>query len=136
MSRDDWVSASAAGRAAFCGKSVELQARGASVSEKARKARIKGEKEHDRFNAEIKSQTADRRCFIASHVYGIDDPRTEALRRFRDSRLMPSKPGRLLVRIYYALSPAAVRMCKRCSVLDSMARRVVAAVLTCISDRE
>jgi len=47
-------------------------------------------------------------CFIASHVYGADDPRTWELRRFRDRALMPSALGRWLVRQYYRHSPAWV----------------------------
>lgn len=64
MSKEDWVSASAAGRAAFCPKYLELKKNGSSVSDTAKAARVRGDIEHENFNAQIKSQTADRRCFI------------------------------------------------------------------------
>ncbi len=47
----------------------------------------------------------DRRCFIASTVYGSDAPETQALRAWRDRVLLRSALGRGLVRLYYALSP-------------------------------
>ena len=66
MSKKDWVAASAAGRAAFCSKYLEHKAKGSAVSESAQNARARGHEEYNKFNAEIKNQSADRRCFIAS----------------------------------------------------------------------
>lgn len=40
-------------------------------------------------------------------VYGKKAPQTETLRRFRDRVLSRSAPGRAVIRLYYALSPAA-----------------------------
>lgn len=136
MSKEDWVAASAAGRAAFCPKYLELKKNGSTVSDAAKAARARGEIEHENFNAQIKSQTADRRCFIASHLYGVDDPRTEALRRFRDVHLMPNRPGRVFVRAYYALSPALVRVCRRFSMVDSITRNAVNWLVARLSDRK
>jgi hypothetical protein len=49
-------------------------------------------------------------CYIATAVYGsYDCPQVWTLRRFRDARLRRSPPGRALVRLYYAVSPALVR---------------------------
>lgn len=47
----------------------------------------------------------DRRCFIASTVYGQDARETDILRAWRDRVLMRSMFGRLAVTIYYRLSP-------------------------------
>jgi hypothetical protein len=45
-------------------------------------------------------------CYIATAVYGsYDCPEVWTLRRFRDCRLKRSLPGRVFVRVYYALSP-------------------------------
>jgi hypothetical protein len=45
-------------------------------------------------------------CFIASAVYGDPfAPEVNALRRFRDDRLRPYRPGRLTIMIYYRMSP-------------------------------
>ena len=49
-------------------------------------------------------------CYIATAVYGsYDCPEVWTLRRFRDSRLAETWHGRLFIRLYYALSPTAVR---------------------------
>ena len=71
--KSDWVSASDVGRAEFCPKYLELKYSGAAVSETEEKARARGDAAHEQFNNEIKS--TDSRCFIASHLYGINDPR-------------------------------------------------------------
>lgn len=70
---------------------------------------IAGTFEHVRFQVEGQTRAAmDRRCFIATAIYGADAPETCFLRAWRDRVLMPSKVGRWLVRAYYALSPAFV----------------------------
>lgn len=125
----DWISASDIGRAAYCPKYLEHKYSGAEVSESAVKARAQGDVEHEKFNNQIKSQTSDSRCFIASHVYGVQDPRTEQLRQFRDEVLMPHWLGRVFVQVYYALSPSFVSLCRRYALLDSIARRGVAWAL-------
>lgn len=49
-------------------------------------------------------------CYIATCVYGsYDCPEVRTLRRFRDGVLKKSLPGRLFIRVYYALSPTLVR---------------------------
>jgi len=49
-------------------------------------------------------------CYVATCVYGsYDCPEVWTLRRFRDERLARHLPGRVFIRIYYALSPAVVR---------------------------
>ena len=48
-------------------------------------------------------------CFVATAVYGSYDCReVRVLRRWRDSALCSSAPGRMLVRAYYAVSPHLV----------------------------
>lgn len=49
-------------------------------------------------------------CFVATACYGnYDAPEVLVLRHFRDSRLMTSGTGRLLVKLYYFLSPPIAR---------------------------
>ncbi|MCW0399288.1 hypothetical protein NB700_001844 [Xanthomonas sacchari] len=78
----------------------------------AEAARAAGNVEHERFHRQV-TQAHNRRdptkkkgpCFVASVVYGVDDARTEELRRFRDSVLLKSVWTAWTVRAYYAASP-------------------------------
>lgn len=48
-------------------------------------------------------------CFIATVAYGSPDASSVVeLKRFRDERLLSSRPGRQFVRAYYAISPHVV----------------------------
>jgi len=134
MSRkSEWISASEVGRVEFCEKALELKYAGASVSTKAQAARVRGDQAHEQFNVQAKA--ADKRCFIASHVWGIDDPRTECLRQFRDTALMPNRSTRWLVALYYRLSPALVTVCRHLPIVDAVARWLCARVLAKLSLR-
>ena len=67
----------------------------------------------------------DRRCFIASVVYGPDAPQTDALRAWRDSRLLPFRLGRVAIRVYYVGSPFVAALLAKHHGL----RRLAAAIL-------
>ena len=57
------------------------------------------------------SAPAKAGCYVATAVYGsYDCPEVWTLRRFRDHTLAKSWYGRLFIRLYYALSPTAVRL--------------------------
>ena len=50
-------------------------------------------------------------CYVATCVYGsYDCPEVWTLRRFRDEKLAPTWYGRAFIRIYYSLSPLAVKL--------------------------
>ena len=50
-------------------------------------------------------------CYIATAVYGsYDCPQVWTLRRYRDFSLSRTAPGRLFVKLYYAVSPALVKL--------------------------
>lgn len=50
-------------------------------------------------------------CYIATAVYGsYDCPQVWTLRRYRDFSLRRSAPGRLFVKLYYAVSPTLVKL--------------------------
>lgn len=102
-----WVSASDAGRAAFCPHYLELKNKKTIVSNEAKAARIKGEQKHLKFNDMAQEDT---RCFVASYLYGTFDHRTCLLRKFRDDTLSKTKMGNTFIRAYYKLSPYLVRI--------------------------
>lgn len=87
--------------------------------------------EHDRRHREVISSRpsatrSDRGpCFIASAIYGSYAWQTEALRDWRDRALLPTRAGRIIVRIYYRVSPGLA------AYLSGMPRtsRLVRAVL-------
>lgn len=48
-------------------------------------------------------------CYVATAVYGsYDCPQVWTLRRYRDYGLASSLPGRLFIKLYYAISPTVV----------------------------
>lgn len=92
--------------------------------------------EHWRFQAEGKTRAAiDRRCFIATAVYGVDAPETEFLRMWRDKTLSKTVLGRFLVRCYYVTSPAVVRALSKSVVLTQLARACLNLILRLLGMR-
>jgi len=61
---------------------------------------------HIEYEGESDGKGGKTGCFIATVVCGIDSEEVRILRRFRDNVLADSAAGRLLVRIYYRISPA------------------------------
>lgn len=86
--------------------------------------------EHLRFQVEGQTRAAiDRRCFIATAIYGADAPETNFLRAWRDRVLMPATAGRLFVRTYYATSPALVPLLCRSRGAATAVRAALNALL-------
>lgn len=53
---------------------------------------------------------ATRACYIATAVYGsYDCPQVWTLRRFRDNTLAKKRLGRSFIKLYYSISPIAVK---------------------------
>ncbi len=78
-------------------------------------------------------------CFIATAVYGLDAPETNALRKWRDRSLLPHRFGRTLVSIYYGVSPRLVPMVTRNKWLRYAVKSVLDGIVhaaTLRSDRE
>lgn len=87
--------------------------------------------EHLRFQVEGQTRAAmDRRCFIATAIYGPDAPETNFLRAWRDRVLIPTRAGRLLVRAYYATSPKLVPALANSRHAARAVRMVLNAVLS------
>lgn len=82
---------------------------------KRRAAAKKGWATRGRHSSSYRHSRRSRRrksgCYIATCVYGsYDCPQVWTLRRYRDQRLARTLWGRLFIRMYYALSPVAVRI--------------------------
>lgn len=116
-----WVSASKVGRAEFCPHYLELEQQRVKVSQKAIAARKVGEKKHDTIN----KRAEDKRCYVASHLYGVDDERTVLLRCYRDTHLKYSLPGQLFIKVYYRLSPWLVLLARRVPFINKQIAKVV-----------
>ena len=70
-------------------------------------------------------------CYIATAVYGsYDAPEVLVLRRFRDTKLLPCLPGRIFVRLYYAISPILVRNLGSNSLFKSLCRKVLNKIVS------
>lgn len=95
-----------------------------------RKRAVEGVIEHRRFEIEQKirvlqnkpGELIDKRCFIASSVYGIDSLEAVTLRKWRDDVLLQSVMGRIFVYCYYRLSPSVVSMMAHHTWLVSLVR--------------
>lgn len=137
--------------ASFCEQKVVLDRTYGpkKTAEVACKA-AQGDREHLRFEREGKllaargpitpqqvpasaSETgADRRCFIASAVYGVDAPETNMLRAWRDRVLKVSFLGRCFIRFYYRVSPRVAMLINGRPWLQRQARRMLDTFLNWI----
>ncbi len=91
---------------------------------------VRGTIDHLGFELESRAAMAiDRRCFIASQVYGGNAPQTDFLRAWRDDVLLQRRGGRALVSFYYATSPFVVRAVDRFPALAHLIRKTLDRVL-------
>lgn len=95
------------------------------------KGKSKGRTGNGVFNSY--SHSDGQGCYVATCVYGsYDCPQVWTLRRFRDDTLAKHLAGRAFVRVYYALSPTAVKLFGKTrwfkklwrGVLDGFVRRL------------
>lgn len=72
---------------------------------------LKEAKDHvDRLSTAGNLMPKKEGCFIATACYGqYDEVEVLRLRRFRDERLAPYRSGRLLIALYYRLSPTLAK---------------------------
>jgi uncharacterized repeat protein (TIGR02543 family) len=65
-------------------------------------------------------------CYVATSVYGsYDCPEVWTLRRFRDQVLAKTWYGRLFIRLYYAVSPTAVRLFGKTALFQNFFRGIL-----------
>lgn len=118
----------------FCEQVVRLKAiHGEIDTRESAAAKQAGTQEHARFHAQVTQHhnqvraagALDKRCFIASSLYGTDDLRTEQLRQFRDASLLSSRAGRTVVQLYYRVSPSIVVALQRHPWMRPVSRRIL-----------
>jgi hypothetical protein len=104
------VSATELAEMGFCEKRVQLASiYGDRVTPEQRRARARGRDAHQQYFEEGVAASADRRCFVATFVFGPDAAETQVLRAYRDAVLTRGRWGRLLVSLYYRTAPAVCR---------------------------
>lgn len=129
------VSAKELAQMGFCEKRVQLVHRhGERLTVEQLRSVDRGRKAHDRFYREglaaaAATTSADRRCFVATCLYGDKAWQTETLRRFRDQILVRYQLGRRMVAVYYAVAPDMCRLLVWLPWLRPPARAIVGALV-------
>jgi len=109
---------------------------GEQRSAEQQKAATAGSHHHQAFEAlGHREMAGDRRCFIATAVYGADAAETEVFRAWRDRALLPSFVGRLLIAAYYGVSPGFVRLTEAFPSLLRLARFLLDRILVLLRRR-
>lgn len=114
MGRHGEVAAKDLAEMGFCEKRVQLaHLHGERATPKQRKAMARGQVAHQRYWEEGVAATADRRCFVATFVFGPDASETQVFRAYRDAVLLRQCWGRALVAAYYRVAPMGCRIMAR-----------------------
>lgn len=110
----DEVSATELAEMGFCEKRVQLAyIYGEQVTPGQRQAMVRGQEAHRRYLEEGLAATSDRRCFVATFVFGPEARETQVLRAYRDTVPLHRRWGRALVEAYYRIAPAGCRVMER-----------------------
>ncbi|MDA7742069.1 hypothetical protein N8865_00555 [Francisellaceae bacterium] len=100
--------------------------------EASHKIRVKqGNQIHE--NHQKYNMAKDKRCFIASCIYGEDAWQTELLRQYRDERMAKAWHGRLFIKCYYSISPIAVKIIERVQPLKNVVKIALNKIVRCLS---
>ena len=111
MTKKKYVTASDIGRMAYCPRSVSFEKQGHRVSADAQLRRQRGNIAHQQYNQQVRANQ-DKRCFIATTVFGETHPVTQAFRDYRDKHLI-TRAGQCYVHVYYVISPYLCRLLER-----------------------
>lgn len=139
MSRKPRVRASDLASDATCEQRGRFDAERGFARTQEHQARVdRGTLMHARAEARayarpVPALAGGRRCYVATALYGPDAWQTCALRDWRDRALIPHAAGRAAVAIYYAVSPALVRLAARWPLAQRCTRRVVDAIVVRVS---
>ena len=136
--RADAINASELAQSTVCEQQAVFDRTvGRSYTRESRIAIDRGRKEHARMHREATGimQAEDRRCFIASAVFGEDAPECDALRDWRDRFLLSRVWGIWLVRIYYLLSPSVAIVVEALPPIQIVVRAALRAFVQAIVRR-
>lgn len=130
--RGHCVSAKELAEMGFCEKRVLLaHLHGEQTTPSQREDVRRGLAAHQKYYEQgLAAVSSDRRCFIATCVFGESAPQTLVLREFRDEVLLPRWWGRLTVSLYYRIGPAACAVLRRSLGLQKVTRVLLGAVAT------
>lgn len=129
------VSATELSQIAVCERKIYLKAKygtrkdsNASMADKARGKALHKRAEHQNHE----HRKVDKRCFIASCVYGIDAEETVFLRKFRDDSLSSSLLGRMFIQSYYKISPGIAVLLANNKWLSGIAKLSLDRLIKCL----
>lgn len=129
------VSATELSQIAVCERKIYLKAKygqrkdsSASMVDKARGKALHKRAEHQNHE----HRNVDKRCFIASCVYGIDAEETIFLRGFRDNSLRRYLLGRIFIQSYYKVSPSIATLLSKNKWLGGIARLSLDRLIQCL----
>lgn len=128
----DEVSATELAEMGFCEKRVLLaHIYGKHTTPEQYKTMARGQAAHQRYLEEGLAATSDRRCFVATFVFGPDARETQVLRAYRDAVLLRQRWGKALVTAYYRIAPTGCRLMERSPAMVVGARRMLCIVVAC-----
>lgn len=120
------VAVSELAEVAVCPRRVYLRHKhGKRTTRQQQAHQRRGIEMHRQAEQQSRPDAPDKRCFIATAVYGQDARETDRLRRFRDERLMPHQVGRWCVATYYRISPALAALAARHKTLRRTCRWIL-----------
>jgi len=125
-----FVSAKDLAEMGFCEKRVLLAHKhGQRITPVQERRAERGRRAHEQYYLEglaaAGGTSADRRCFVATCLFGERAWQTIVLRCYRDEVLLQARLGRRLVAAYYRFAPWGCRVLARASWLQPLARAVV-----------
>jgi hypothetical protein len=84
---------------------------------------------------ELAARAGDDRCFVATALWGSADPRTQALRTWRDCWLLKRRWGAAATWLYYRLSPSLVNIVARAPRLRALLNVTLSAFAKRVASR-
>ena len=125
---DDSIPISELGEVGICERRIYLRAKYGKRTNAQREQRLdRGTAIHQAAYEQKRpdDRGQDKRCFIATAVYGDAAWETAHLRNWRDRVLLKTPAGRGAVEMYYLLSPKIAQWCDCSPGFVSIMRRLV-----------